>query len=332
MKTLRQLTSRGLVNRFLPKNFIADNFSHFSKEFQRRIPASYLVKIKLAIISTNGLVIDLANFKLLSDADGSFSFCQFLKLLFKGKVKALRTSNALMVIQKWSIGYFHWITEVLPKLYLVRNEKDFNLLLPDNFDAFHRPSISPYRLSIKKIKNGNVYFAFNLVYITQVAPSGNYNEVLMRSMRKFYFEKFGLNVRVKDQPKKIYISRKKANRRKINNENKLERLLKINDIETHCLEEYTFEKQIRLINESNLIIGLHGAGLSNMIFMPDNSNVFEIRMPNDKTNLCYYSLASALKFKYWYMFSQSENNDLDYNINIDKFHSIIEQITSSSNE
>ncbi|CAI5472041.1 unnamed protein product [Closterium sp. Yama58-4] len=69
-----------------------------------------------------------------------------------------------------------------------------------------------------------------------------------------------------------------------------------------------------LFNRAAVYVGLHGAGLSNMIFMPSNSSVFEIR-PRDYPNPCYHHLSMATQQRYYLVFGNgTKDSELRYNM------------------
>ena len=58
----------------------------------------------------------------------------------------------------------------------------------------------------------------------------------------------------------------------------------------------SFDEQIRVSNNCNLMIGVHGAGLTNLMFMNTSSNVIEIDLFDWGFN-CYEHLAKNLNMK-----------------------------------
>jgi capsular polysaccharide biosynthesis protein len=54
------------------------------------------------------------------------------------------------------------------------------------------------------------------------------------------------------------------------------------------------------------MIALHGAGLTNMMFMPKGSIVYELRFENDFQNNCYYTLSSEFNHAYFYQLCTTE--------------------------
>ena len=74
----------------------------------------------------------------------------------------------------------------------------------------------------------------------------------------------------------FWISRSKSSRRHLVNET--DALRQVSDICTLRVvypEDLDINAQIELFSNAKLIIGIHGPGLSNMIFMPVGSSVLE---------------------------------------------------------
>ena len=76
--------------------------------------------------------------------------------------------------------------------------------------------------------------------------------------------------------KNILVLRKNSQRRKILNENELTRYLKSKSFKPVYLEDLSFKKQINLFAHANIVIGLNGAGLSNLFFSNRKTKVIEI--------------------------------------------------------
>jgi len=84
---------------------------------------------------------------------------------------------------------------------------------------------------------------------------------------------------------KIYISREKAEVRKVENEEELVTLLKSNGYRKVFMEDYSFLEQLSIIRNAKNIIALHGQGIANILFAKDNAKLYELVAPN--YNKCY---------------------------------------------
>ncbi|CAH1389195.1 unnamed protein product [Nezara viridula] len=58
----------------------------------------------------------------------------------------------------------------------------------------------------------------------------------------------------------------------------------------------TFEKQVQLTHDSDVFIGIHGAGLTHLLFLPDWAAIFELYNCEDEN--CYHDLARLRGVKY----------------------------------
>jgi capsular polysaccharide biosynthesis protein len=111
--------------------------------------------------------------------------------------------------------------------------------------------------------------------------------------------------------RRIYISRGKSSKRRIINENSIIKILISNRFEIIFAEELTFAEQSNMAASSRIIISNHGAGLSNILFMKPGNVVMEIRHINDTHNNCYFTLASAMKLKYYYFLAEPQRDKED---------------------
>jgi capsular polysaccharide biosynthesis protein len=97
--------------------------------------------------------------------------------------------------------------------------------------------------------------------------------------------------------RKIYISRKKAQHRRVINEPELEKLLNLKyGFEIICLEDYSVEEQYQIIHSSRMIIAVHGPSLTNLI---GSEKPIVIELLNNKHLVeCYAMLAYATRCTY----------------------------------
>ena len=63
------------------------------------------------------------------------------------------------------------------------------------------------------------------------------------------------------------------------------------------MSSLSFLEQISLFSEAEIIIGLHGAGLSNLMFCQPNTKVVEIKLPH--IGNMYKNLGLKVKLEYY---------------------------------
>ena len=306
-----------VARRKLPVNFREGERELFSHELERAIPKTSLLELRDVWVSSDGIL-----FKGGRTLPVSFAF-PFNRANWKKRtvlkffannylIKKRRTfeRGAVWITDDWSSAYFHWLTDALTRLFTVRDRLDTSvLLLPYQHQAlkFVRPSLEPFGVpKIEFIKPNEVFFCKRLVVPTQTAPSGHYHEETIRAVGKLLSDFYANtpSVRLGDR---VYISRSRAQKRKILNEEKVVNILRELAFEIIYAEDVSFEQQVKIASAARYLISNHGAGLTNMLFMRPGSSVLELRHNTDRINNCYFTLASALDHKYFYQTCAPEN-------------------------
>ena len=107
---------------------------------------------------------------------------------------------------------------------------------------------------------------------------------------------------------KIYISRKNTGSRSLSNEEEVIEIFIKYGYRILICEDLTFYEQIEIFSKAKIIASLHGAGLTNMIWMEQGTKVIEmhreILQHKDHHSLVYYTLALLLNLDYYYIWCQ----------------------------
>ena len=296
-----------LAKRKLPVNFDQAHLPLFDHELQRAIPQSRLLKFKNIRVSPEGLL-----FKGTRILPESFAFPDHLQewklrsvVKFLSQNYVLRSrrridSEVLWITDYWSKGYFHWLADALTRLWVMRDRlDDLLLLLPAGYESldYVRSSLEAFAVkNVEFIRPNEVLEIASLLMPSHTAPSGHYNEEIIRSVRSVLLSAYGGS----GQAKKIYISRQHAAKRRIVNEDEVAQVLRRSGFETIYAEELSFAQQVQICSRARCIVSNHGAGLTNMLFMPEGGSVLELRHQTDRINNCYFTLSSALNLNYFY--------------------------------
>lgn len=106
------------------------------------------------------------------------------------------------------------------------------------------------------------------------------------------------------QTRRLYVSRKCTDKRYFDNEEKVAAFLKGYGFERVYMEEYSVKEQAILFAEAEVIVGQHGAALTNFIFCAPNTKVLELMHPNFFTP-CFWEIAVYNQLDYSSNFVQS---------------------------
>ncbi|HSU28591.1 MAG TPA: glycosyltransferase family 61 protein, partial [Chitinophagaceae bacterium] len=230
-----------------------------------------------------------------------YQYRHLLKLVFNNKrVRLDDRKKYMLVTDNWSNGHYHWVCEVLPKLISIKHvAKEFVLLLPDKpyINTIGRESLELLGIHFNEIvlmKEKEVYKVPGLFYIPQMTKKGLHDET-MTSIRDSFM------IRDLQADKKIYISRAGTTHRKVKNESSLLPLLKDRGFAIYDGEAMSLKDQLALFSTCNTLMGIHGAGLANCIFMKKGARLVELRKKeSNNSNTGYWHLADSLGLGYYY--------------------------------
>ncbi len=302
----------GRAVRDAPANLRPGDEDVFAHECEREIPPTRLLELRGVSATPEGML-----FKGSSILPESFSSPvimrhffgrrrSLLKFFVKNRLLRRRrrvSEPCLWVTDDWSNGYFHWLADVLPRLYAARAAaRDLVLLLPHGFDRLGYVTSSLRLFPVRRVEYvgaDEVCVCERLFMPTHTAPSGHYNEPLVRELRDFMLEGFGAEPGAAADAR-IYVSRGRAPKRKLTNEREVVRVVEEFGFRVVHFEEHPFEEQVRLSASARHLVSNHGAGLTNILFMPRGGSVLELRREGERERNWFFNLASAAGVRYYY--------------------------------
>lgn len=249
--------------------------------------------------------------------------------LFKAAIR-LKVSRrekfevGILGIQDWANNYFHWMTEILPRIVAMKHQHpSIPVVIPSNY--LNYPFIVE-SLDFLKIdfKTFDVRHALKIdrLYACAIPHVGRFNEGLMH----FFRDKMLSGIASQLHPIRcIYITRGKARRRRISNEEVVFELLREKGFEKIVLEDLHLKDQVKLFQESRVVVASHGAGLANTIFMQKGQTVIELKSDNNRY-WCYFSLARVFGLKYYYSLnkgSSANHRDADITVDIERLKALV---------
>lgn len=323
--------SRRLARR--PPENVSDSDSHlFEMGLAYETPSVYLRSFHSARLSADSVLYQGGRLVLdtvVQDEQINYYRLRHLakQLISSKKVSLAKGKEYLLLTDAWSAGHFHWFMEVLPKILVIeRQAKEFVLMLPDTPYVRSVGLDSLLLLGVEFadivwMRRGEFYTVPDLYYSTRVAAPGQVDDELMKELnRRFRGGRPGGR-------KRYYISRSEARIRKVLNEAELEPILNEFGFETVRPENLSLSEQIDMFAECESLIGIHGAGLTNCLFMAPSGNVVELR--KREPNYGYWHLAASVGHKYYYYHGESDSdvsligNGCNLTVTIDEFRGAV---------
>jgi capsular polysaccharide biosynthesis protein len=176
------------------------------------------------------------------------------------------------------------------------------------------------RIELVEIKKNNRFYIDKYLFLPPVSDDGNgfLPNKIINIMRNSIFRFYEINFR-QEGYRKIYLSRSKSSKRRILNEDEFYLILKNKGFELIHAEDLSFKEQVKLFSESAFIIGVHGAGLTNILFCPNNCKLIELH-PSNVVRSHYMLLAKSLNLYYQYEVGTNSNENDDFYIMVDNFN------------
>jgi capsular polysaccharide biosynthesis protein len=204
-----------------------------------------------------------------------------------------RIARATWIIERVYHNHSHWLTAHLPKLLLLRELGELDgVVLPRERTPVIDGSLHAIGLSPDDFRQFEPDQFLQVDELVVVATDRFRPELLRRVP-----EAFGVATDAAGGGR-VFVSRARASRRRLLNEEAVWPLLREAGFERVCLEELSFAEQVALMRRTAVMVAPHGAGLTNMLFCPPGAHVVEIAdlsFPNPN----FYALASALNHHYW---------------------------------
>lgn len=297
------------LNRVFPQNYHEGDLEYFQNEFVRECSGVTAVHCESPLVDIHkGVVIDRWKVRPESLVAPSlipqYGLPYVLRTILKSRSQLIG-GPYLLIHTSYCEGYGHWMSDAIPRLYVMRERlTDHKLLLPSNYrHAFYIDSLEPFGITDPKqieYVDAARLRVDRLAFSSHVGPSFcNVKDEVLQEIRQLYYDYFGL---AKTPPKRrIYVSRANVSRRFVKNEDEVVSVLKPFGFEVVHFQEMSFHEQLELASQSEMMVGLTGSGLNNMMFMQPGAKVLEFKMRNDYHNLHYFGFASGLKLPYYYM-------------------------------
>jgi capsular polysaccharide biosynthesis protein len=292
-----------------PKNFKKNDpeFDIFQERVVENCAASEIRLLKNVRIANNSVVfryfkvfaetcINLENYKKYQKGFKFFLKFFFPKLNFSKK-------RFLLITDEYTSNYYHWHNFALKRLLAFKEEgllRNSLLLLPKKYQSY--PFVFPSLKKFGVIKNQIIFLPrkSNIkVKELAIVDSSRQHPKMFQNIRKLLTENH--EICESEFGDKIYISRENQVLRFVENEQEVVKLLEKYGFKKIIMEKISYEQQIAICAKARYLIAPHGAGITNIFFMPENSSLLEMTtLQTLKTFNHYYALASMLNINYFY--------------------------------
>jgi len=203
-----------------------------------------------------------------------------------------RLAEAVWILERAYDNHSHWLTAHLPKLLLLESLGRLrNVLLPRRRTPTMQATLERAGFDPAAFLPFDETRPLSVERLT-VVGADRFRPELLAPLRA------RLALPAQARRRRLFISRAKAKSRRLVNEDALWPLLERAGFERVHLEALDFDAQRALMAEADILLGPHGAGLTNMLFCAPGAQIVEIMDP-DYPNPNFYALACAMEHGYW---------------------------------
>lgn len=214
---------------------------------------------------------------------------------------------------------YHWLVDCLPRLRLL-NElpfDDVSLICHEGMTKYQWATLKAIAAQFRNLHTEIIsadedWILENYVFLS--FGSGLNSAFLQRDCLQFL--RHGLMPVVCEpalsSQRRIYVSREQAGKRRLQNEVEVRALLKQMDFETVRLERMSIADQVSCFQQASLVVGAHGAGLTNILFAND-CRLIELQAC-DRVKPHYLLLAKACCLPYCPVLGSNADAQEDFSV------------------
>lgn len=291
----------------------AEVAAYFTETFA--LPATHIFTLRRMSISWHAVIFKnlrifrpaLAHPRLEADYNDSYLFKQWLAP--QAPAPPAGAGLALAHDQWTRENYYHWMIDSLPRLLaLRRRHPGATLLMPEPVPVYVRKTAALLGFeSVYPLAEAQILTVPELLVPEHTAPPGLQNPALLRELRRELVLALYPNGNLPTPTRRVYVSRARQANRRLSNEAEAAALLAQHGFETIYFEGMPFAEQVALMLETDVLMGVHGANLTNILFLQEGARVVEL-MNEDKLvklgnkdfeNLIYFRISSWLGLPYY---------------------------------
>ena len=236
--------------------------------------------------------------------------------------KVVFSEPALWITDTWTDGYHHWFQGALTRLAAAPQLLESHvLILPVKYKRLEfvqatLECFTPRRM--KYIEPGFKYVFKALTIPLRPVPLNEFDPTLLRGVRDTVLACSASQATTLRE--RIYISRTKASVRKVLNEDAIISLLERRGFRILVSESLPYNKQVDIFSRAECLVSAHGAGLTNMLYMPEGGSVLEL-IHEEVDVRTFFCMAGTLNHRYFYQRCHRDNSNFfpgDCNLIVDE--------------
>lgn len=232
--------------------------------------------------------------------------------------------SAMLIGNPWCNNYYHWLTNCLPRVWFREQFSELArvpLLVPAHLSAFQADSLSALGVTPEErlLFDGSVWSVERLFF----PSNGDFSPRQLAWIRDRLLRHF--QIADSSPSRLLYISRGDAVERHVANEPEIASYLESRGFEILRLAGMPLRDQVQAFAQARLIVGPHGAGLTNIIFGAPGQTLLELH-PADEVNQAFWVLANAVQHRYAFLAGKLTNAQRHFVVPLDELKRMLDRL------
>ncbi|HEY4194329.1 MAG TPA: glycosyltransferase family 61 protein [Mucilaginibacter sp.] len=241
--------------------------------------------------------------------------------------------NVAVLAASGSFVYYHWMFDILPRISFLKRSGIFDKI--DKFivdctpNQYQEETLARAGIQSSKIIKSNDHWNFHLkaeklIVPSLVLPLDQPSLDVCMYLRQLYSNE------VQEQKEAVNIYIQRLSGRKISNEDEVISFLKTLSFQVINPEKLSVAEQARNFSNARMVVGAHGAGLTNIVFCRPGTVVVDLFSP-EWVNPCYWIIAEHLDLKYGYLEGnklkqKKKGKGADIEVDLDQLKSLFSKL------
>jgi capsular polysaccharide biosynthesis protein len=252
--------------------------------------------------------------------------------------KAKRVQGTvLMLAHRFQHNYFHWLFDVVAKMAVIEHDAvRFDAVYVDQSLPFQVQSLVRLGIDPRMVIDCNAAPLIRASSLVAVANEHAFPRPPAWACRYLATRLGGDAVCVGSQ--RLYVTRADAGSRRVLNETAVMALLEGFGFRCVTLSSMSLDQQIAAFQSCEIVVGAHGAGLSNLVFCRPGTKVLELSAPRyvfgcwfDLTQKCgldYFLVRSVgIDLQQWHGWSHQDD---DFEVDLHDLRTVLRQALTAA--
>ena len=203
----------------------------------------------------------------------------------------------------FSVSYGHWFSDELPRLVSVLPHlpTTTRFIVSDPFQEYKSQSLVALGIGKDRVTPVKGYYEIHCERLWFATPLGSCewastSPQILGQIREALLRAY--EATSGPTPERIYISRNMTANKRLANEDQLLPLIEKYGFTVVRPEQLSLAQQVRTFSKARVVLGAHGAGLTNLLFSRPVGLLLELQDARFAPRLWYWKLASMLGHEY----------------------------------